>query len=281
VTTLAGHAADAKAIAGERCRLALDGLAATAAFHETADLLGAMADAEAERFGAICERIGPAAADALRDLLEAEELTPARARATAIVRRYRERAVSRIAPLTSSARWAAQRNAADLFGEIGAAEAVPLLQPLLRGGDPRVVHAAVRALTLIKTPLAARAIHTALRAATGDQRRAVVDALVAGRDPRVIPVLVRIVEESNPFGADHAIVLEALAALSTVGDDQAVPVLTATMRRRKLLGGRQLKALKQAAVDALQAIASPAAENALADAAKNGDRMLRRLVAKS
>lgn len=278
VTALGGHAGDPASIAGEACRVALDGIVATAAFHDAAELLGEMSDAEAERFSRVCERIGPAAADALRDLLEAEELTPGRGRASAIIARYKERAVSRLAPLTSSPRWAAQRNAADLLGEIGAPDAVPLLHPLLRGSDARVIRAAVRALATIKSPVAARAIHTALRAATGEQRRAVVEALVAERDARVVPVLVRIVEESNPFGADHAIVLDALAALATVGDDQAIPVLTATMRRKKLWGGRKLKTVKQAAVKALHAIGSPAAADALQDAAQNGDRLLRRLV---
>jgi HEAT repeat protein len=144
---------------------------------ETADLLGDMAETEAAIFADICARIGPAATDGLARHLGEEAATPARLRATAIIRQYGARAVGRLGPAVGSPQWAARRNAAEILGDIAAAEGVPLLQPLLRGQDARVTTAAVRALSNIKDPTAARAVHTVLRAATGEQRRAVVDAL--------------------------------------------------------------------------------------------------------
>ena len=120
-------------------------------------------------------------------------------------------------------RWFAQRAAARLFGKIASVEAVPLLQPLLRKSDPRVLRAAIAALGAIRDPSAARAIQTVLRAATGDARQAVISALVADRDPRVAPMLIRIIEESEPMGKDHPVVLEALAALGMVANDVAAP----------------------------------------------------------
>jgi HEAT repeat protein len=163
------------------------------------------------------------------------------------------------------------------MGEIAAAEAVPLLQPLLRGHDPRVTTAAVRALSNIKDPAAAKAVHTVLRAATGDQRRAVVGALVAQRDARVVPVLVRILDDSDPFSADHPLVLDTLAALSQVGDDHAVPALTTVMRKKRLFAPKKSRVLKEQALAALRAIKTPAAAGAIEEAAKTGDRMLRKL----
>jgi HEAT repeat protein len=279
VTALQEQAADSTAIASAGSRIALDGIVNTVPFVETAELIGDMEDAEAACFTDICARIGPAATDALKTHLETEALTPARARTSAIVKRYGARAVSRLSSLVGSNKWAAQRNVAELLGEIAVAEAVPLLQPLLRGHDPRVVTAAVRALANIKDPAAARAVHTVLRAATGDQRRAVVEALVAQRDARVVPVLVRIIDESDPFGADHAIVLETVGALAQVGDDQAVPALSALMRKKKFLARKKARALKEQSLTALRAIKTPAATQAVADAAKTGDRMLRKLAA--
>ncbi|HEX9368633.1 MAG TPA: HEAT repeat domain-containing protein [Vicinamibacterales bacterium] len=277
VVALQSQAADTRAVASQSSRLALDSVVSTAPFVETAGVLGDMAEAEAALFADICRRIGPAATDALKAQLEPEADTPGRARATAIIRQYGAKAVGRLSSVAGSKRWAAQRNAAELLGEIGAAEAVPLLQPLLRGQDARVTTAAVRALSNIKDPAAARSVHTVLRAATGEQRRAVVDALVAQRDARVVPVLVRIVEESDPFSADHAIVLDALDALSRVGDDQAVPALSTLMRKKKLLAWKKTRALKEQAVAALRAIKTPAAARAIEDAAKTGDRLLRKL----
>ena len=277
VSALQAQAADTRTVTSQPSRIALDGVVTTAAFHETAELLGDMDDKEAATFADICMRIGAPAVDALRLHLEAEAVTTGRTRATAIIKQFGVRAVSRLAPLVGSGKWAAQRNAADVLGEIGFPEAVPLLQPLLRGQDSRVTNAAVRALSRIKDPTAARAVHTALRAATGDQRRAVVDALVTQKDSRVVPVLVRILEDSDPFGGDHAIVLETLGALSAVGDDQAVPALTSLIRKKKLFGGRKVKAVRERGLGALRAIKTPAAARAIEDAAATGDRMLRKL----
>jgi HEAT repeat protein len=277
VTALQDQVADTSSATGAASRVALDGIVSTVAFVETSELLREMPEAEAAMFADICARVGPAATEALRVHLEEEALTTARARATAIIRGYGARAVTRLAPLVGSGRWAAQRNAAELLGEIGSAEAVPLLQPLLRGQDARVTAAAVAALSSIKDPVAARAVHTVLRAATGDQRRAVVEALVAQRDARVVPVLVRVIEESEPFGSDHAIVLETLDAMTRVGDDQAVPALGTLMRRTRIFARAKARALKHGSLSALRAIGTPAARAAIDDAAKNGDRLLRRI----
>jgi HEAT repeat protein len=277
VTALQEQAANPAGVSSQSSRLALDGVVSTAPFVETAAILGDMAEAEAGLFADICRRIGAAATDALKGHLEEEAATPGRARATAIIREYGVRAVGRLSSVVGSRKWAAQRNVAELLGDIAAAEGVPLLQPLLRGHDARVTTAAVRALSNIKDPAAARAVHTVLRAASGDQRRAVVDALVAQRDARVVPVLVRIVEESDPFSADHAIVLEALDALARVGDDQAVPALATVMRKKKLLARKKSRALKAQSLAALRGINTTAASAAIKDAAKTGDRMLRKL----
>lgn len=274
---LATQAANPGAVASAGSRIALDGLVQTAAFHETVDLLGEMPDAEAAVLGAICVAIGPAAADALRDALDVEAPTVGRARASAIIEQYGDRAVSRLAPLVASAHWYARVNAAQLLGRIGLGLGVPLLQPLLRGGDARVMRAAVQALASIDDPAAARSIHTVLRAATGAQRRAVVEALVAERDPRVVPVLVCILNESHPLGSDHEIVLETLGAVGSVGRDEAVPHVARLMRRGSWLARRKSRALKQASLQTLQAIGSPAAAGAIGDAAAHGDRLLRKL----
>ncbi len=274
---LATHAADSVAIAREGARVTLDALVSTIAFRETVDMLAEMSDADAALFAAVCGHAGPGAVDALRDLLDVEAVTPGRRRATEIIRGFGATAARRLAPLISSPHWYAQRNAAEAMGDLKSAEAVPLLQPLLRGTDARVMRAAIHALSRIDDPAAARCVHAVLRAAAGGRRQAVVAALVADRDPRVVPVLARILEESDVLGGDHAIVLETLGALAKIGDDQAVPQLAATMRTRSWVGRRKLRAVKAGALAALRRIGTPEAGRALADAAANGDRMLRKL----
>jgi HEAT repeat protein len=139
------------------------------------------------------------------------------------------------------------------------------------------MRAAVRALASIDDPVAGRAVHTVLRAAAGAQRQAVVAALVAERDPRVVPVLLCILNESEPLGSDHQIVLETLGAIAQVGADEAVPHVAKVMRRRSWFARKRTRALKEGSIDALQRIGSVAATQAIADAASQGDRLLRKL----
>src|SRR5262249_54055746 len=146
------------------------------------------------------------------------------------------KAVTRLSSLVGDPRWFAQRAGARLLGRIAAPEGVPLLQPLLRKSDPRVAREAIAALGYIPDPAAARAVHTVLRAATGELRRTVVEALVADRDPRVVPMIVRIIDESDAMGKDHEVVLDSLSALGEVGNDAAIPALVAMCGRKGWFG---------------------------------------------
>jgi hypothetical protein len=106
----------------------------------------------------------------------------------------------------------------------------------------------------------------------------VVAALVGERDRRVVPLLVRILDESDSFGADHAVVIDTLGAVGTLGGDVAVPSLSRVIRQRKWFARRKAKALKQAGIRSLKQIASPAAHAALRQAEMDGDRLLTRLL---
>ena len=198
-------------------------------------------------------------------------------RAADLVVAFKRLAVGRLAPLAEDSRWYVQRNAARLLGRIGTVEAVPILQPLLRKGDPSVARAAVSALGVIPDPAAARAIHTILRTATGDVRAAVIDALVGDKDARVVPMLARIITESEALGKDHDVVLETLTALGVVGSDEAVAPLAAAIQVRSFWRRKKARAIKERGVAALARIGTPKAKAALEDAAKTGDGQLKSL----
>ena len=84
------------------------------------------------------------------------------------------------------------------------------------------MRAAVEALSTIDDPAAARAIHTVLRAATGEHRLAVVTPWSRKKTGAPSRCSARILIESDPLGADHHIVLETLGAIAEVGGDQAI-----------------------------------------------------------
>lgn len=271
-------AAGDKPVAPAACRAAMTAIADTLAMREAAMLLGELEEEPVRLFAESCTALGPACVVALRAVLESETETPAYVRAREIVRGYGAGAVKPLSGMLDDTRWFVHRNVALLLGLTRSAEAVPSLQVLLRRSEPRVLRAAVSALASIDDPSAARAIQTVLRAVSGESRAAVVEALVAERDARVVPMLLRILAESDPFGADHQTVLDALGAIRELADERAIPPVVAVMRKKRFFSRRKSRAFKQASVDALCAIGTPKARQALEDAERTGDRLLRRIV---
>jgi HEAT repeat protein len=271
------RATTAKSIGEEASRLALDRLGESLAMRETIGLIGDLDDEGWEAIRAVVQTIGVSSVEAIRAALVAEHDSIATARAEELILAFGPRAVGRLAALTGDSRWFVQLRGARLLGKIAVADAVPLLQPLLRQSDPRVARQAVASLGAIQDPAAARAIQTVLRAASGEMRKAVTEALVAERDPRVVPMLVRILEESQPLGRDHDLVLETIDALGTVGTDGAVPILTTLARKTSWFGRRKARALKERSIGALARVGTAKSTSAVQEAARHGDRMLRKI----
>jgi HEAT repeat protein len=273
------RATTAQSIGEEASRVALDRLGESLAMRETISLIGDVDDQGWQAIRAVVQTIGASSVEAIKGALLIEKDSVATARAEELILAFGARAVGRLAALTGDSRWFVQLRGARLLGKIAAAEGVPLLQPLLRQSDPRVARQAVASLGAIQDPAAARAIQTVLRAASGEMRKAVTEALVAERDPRVVPMLVRILEESQPLGPDHDMVLETIDALGVVGTDGAVPILATMARKRSLFGRRKARALKQRSIDALMRVGTVKSTAAIEEAAQQGDRMLRKIAA--
>jgi HEAT repeat protein len=268
-----------RSIGEEASRVALDRLGESLAMRETISLIGDVDDEGWQAIRAVVQTIGVSSVEAIKGALVAEHDSIATARAEELVLAFGARAVGRLAALTGDSRWFVQLRGARLLGRIAAADGVPLLQPLLRQSDPRVARQAVASLGAIQDPAAARAIQTVLRAASGELRKAVTEALVAERDPRVVPMLVRILEESQPLGPDHDMVLETIDALGVVGTDGAVPILATMARKTSFFGRRKARALKERSIDALTRVGTVKSTAAIQAAAQQGDRMLRKIAA--
>jgi HEAT repeat protein len=265
-------------VAPAAARAALTTVGESPALRDAASMLRDFDEPTLNTFVECCESIGPISILALHLTLQSETETPAFVRARALVERFGAAGINFITPLADDSRWFVQCTAAVLLGATKSPEAVPALQGLLRRADPRVLRSAVAALAGIDDPAAARAIQTALRAASGAGRAAVVEALVAEKDPRVVPMLNRILGESDPFGDDHQTVIDTLDAVRQLRDDRAVPAVAALMRRKKFFVRRKARVFKAAAVDALAAIGTPRADAALSDAGRTGDRILKKVI---
>lgn len=267
-----------KDVGRDAARNALDHLGESLAMRETVSLIGDIDEAGWTSITEIVRLIGVSTVEALKPAIMVESPTLTSSRAEELIAGFGAAAVTRLSSLVDDHHWFVQVAGAKLLGRTHAPAAVPFLQPLLRKSDPRVARVAIAALGGIDDPSAARAVHTVLRAATGPLRRAVIEALVADRDPRVVPILVRIVDESQAMGKDHEVVLETLTAFGRVGTDKGIPTIVGVIGRRGWFGRKKLRALKAAGVQALTQINSPAATAALQDAARTGDRLLRKVI---
>ena len=262
---------------GDACRKALDDVGASTALADAGVLVGELDDRAVAELGGIAQAIGPASVDGLRQTLTAASARARDAVADIIVR-IGAPAVPRLAPLVSSEHTMARLMAARVLGRIGSAEGVALLQPLLRGRDADVAREAVRALSMIDDPAASRAVQTVLRAAQGPTRDAVVAALVAERDPRVVPVLVAVLDASDPAGEDFDVVLDTFKAIGIINDPKAVPAIDRTIRKRGWRGRRKLRQVKAAGVQTLSRMSGTEAKQAVEQAGATGDRALKKAV---
>ncbi|MDQ3168597.1 MAG: HEAT repeat domain-containing protein, partial [Acidobacteriota bacterium] len=225
---------------------------------------------------AVAQAIGPASVEALRQVF-VDGPEAAREPIAGIIVALGAGGVPRLAPLVSAAQPHARRFAARMLGRIGSADGVPLLLPLLRGQDPDVAREAVRALSVIDDPSAARAVRTVLRAAQGRVRDAIVAALVSERDARVVPVLMSVLDTSEPAGEDFDVVVDTLKALGILADSRAVPAIDRMIRKKGWRGRKRLRLTKAAGLQTLAAMDSDVARRAIADAATTGDRALKKL----
>lgn len=279
VQALAEAVTRAPALAPDACRRALDSIGTSDALAEAITGLADQSRDEFASFEAIIRAIGATTVPALLGAHHKEESGVTGERASALLVKLGPAAIPGLAAAIDDTRWFVQRELARLLGQIGTSTAVPPLQTLVRRTEVRVMQAAVSSLARIDDPAAARAIYTVLKATTGAARAAVIAALVGLKNPRVVPMLGKILDDSNPFGDDLSVVLDMLDALASFRDDRALPQVAAMARRRRWLAWGKTKRLREASLRTLSRIGTDRARQILADLARTGDYFLRRMAA--
>ena len=274
---LAASAARMPPLAPDACRNTIDSVGRSAAFTEAAGVIGEQSAEEFAAFETFTRAVGAAAVSGLIAAYQREDGGLGTERTSALLVKLGPRAIAPLAAAIDHPKWFVQRELARVLGQIGTPAVVAPLQSLLRRTDLRVMQTAVAALARLDDPAAARALHTVLKATTGEARAAVIAALVGLKDARVVPMLGRILQDSEPFAADFALVLETLAALATLRDDRAIAPVVAIARQRRWLAWGKTRQLRQAALRTLVRIDTPKAQQAIDDLAKTGDYFLRRL----
>jgi len=269
------------AIAPDSCRRAIDSIGTSTSLSEAAATLAEQTADEFGSFEKMIRAIGPSTVNALVSVYHREDGGTATDRATSLISRLGAAAIPAITSAIEDKPWFVQRELAKALGKIGTSAAVPPLQSLLRRTDVRVLQTAVTSLTSISDPAAERALHMVLKSSTGEARAAVITSLVGLKDPRVVPMLARILQDSDPFGGDSPMILETLTALATMRDDRALPQIAALARKKKWTAWGKTTQTRQACLQALSRIGTPKAKQAIAELASSGDFFLKRLARKA
>jgi hypothetical protein len=173
-------------------------------------------------------------------------------------------------------RWHVVRDAAELLGEMKAAEAEGPLTPLLRHSDDRVRRAAAHALVQIGTGTAVRAVQRAVTdTENAEVRQEAVSALGRRRGERTsATTLVRALENEEEEEVQFAI----LAALGKVATQDAVNRLVKAAEPDGVLFRRKSTEYRVAAVRALGESRTPVAAAALRQLLNDKERDVREAV---
>ncbi len=275
-------AADRKpAIAPDACRSAVSSIGGSKALSEAATTLGEQDANEFAAFEKLVRAIGPSVVPSIVRAYQREDGGIATDRATGLLSKLGAAAIPGITAALDDQRWFVQRELARALGKIGTPAAVAPLQTLLRRSDLRVLETAVSALSAIADPAAEKALHMVLKASTGDARDAVIAALVGLKDARVVPMLARVLQESDPFSDDFPLIQQTLGALATMRDDRALTPITAMARKKKWLAWGRTTQTRQACLQTLARIGTAKARQSINELATTGDFFLKRLAQKA
>jgi hypothetical protein len=182
-------------------------------------------------------------------------------------------------PLMRDPRWYVVRNAVELATGSGDLNLINELARLLRHSDARVRREVVRSLDVMGGPRAAMLLARALPDEDSGVRILAVRSLRRHGNRVHFPEILAQVE-SREFEARPLEEVEALLlTFASLGQDAAVDKLNKLWKRR-MFGNRSLP-LRTAAVQALGAIASPAARAALKEAARSGEASIQRVATRA
>jgi HEAT repeat protein len=242
----------------------------------TASTLRALAAAvypvpeQRDEYMRVFAHFGDAAADQLIEQLAHAESSSER-RVLYDTLRALKRGVPTLISLLGDSRWYVVRNAAELLGELGAADAEPGLVFALGHEDARVRQSATTSLAKLDTPGAAAALHRAMRDAAPAVRCTAALALGNSKDARLVPRIIRALADEEDPDVQSAL----LTALATIGTPEAVQYLVSAAEPEKGLFKRKPTPLRIAAITALCESTEPDARAAIQSLARDKERDVR------
>ncbi|MEO7083927.1 MAG: HEAT repeat domain-containing protein [Gemmatimonadaceae bacterium] len=226
--------------------------------------------ADRDRYIRIFEYFGDDAADeVIEQLAHAESATERRVLFDALVEL--KRGVPTLIYLLGDGRWYVVRNAAELLGEMRAAEAEQGLAWLLTHTDPRVRQSATSALAKLETPGARAALRNAIRDESRDVRMNATLALAGIKERGSVAVIVRALADEY----DPDVQKTLMAALVRIGTPEAVQRLVEVAEPASGLFKKKSTPLRVAALEALAESQAPDAIAAVQALTRDREREVR------
>jgi hypothetical protein len=235
-------------------------------------------DQTVEQIKSLCYAVGPAVIRPLAEGLAIEKRTAARQRLTQLLIGFGAAGRQSVERLKTSANPAVRRTAVYLLREFGGSEALPDLAALLDDAEPQIQREAVRGILQIGTDDAYGELQKALATGTDRTRETLMDALLAMRNERAIPLfeyIVRKIDRKGPLRGVYLRAIESLGALKAAG---AVELLKEALYAGEWWAPFRTAEMRRIAAAALRKIGTPESQQVLQDAAASGPRGVRAAV---
>ena len=225
------------------------------------------ADQEAyEQLKALCHRIGAGVVARLAEGLAAEQDARARRRLRDILIGFGPAGADAIRPLMNAANWEVRRTAAYLLREFGGSAGLKDLVPLLSDAEPLVQREAVQGLMMNGSREASAILLNAILTSKGRVRETLLKEVLAPRNDQGGAFFAYVVRELDP-GRVPDLYSTAVETLGSVATDDAVDALKTALHKGHWWAPFANRQRRAAAAESLRRIGSPAALNALRDAA--------------
>jgi HEAT repeat protein len=218
----------------------------------------------------VLERTGEEGADAVIEQIAQASTNEDRKTLFEVFRELKD-AVPALKRMLGDSRWFVVRNAADLLGEMAAADAEAELVALLRHPDDRVRRSVTNALLRLGTPDAMKGIYDAVSDASPEVRLQATAAIATRKDARTSTTLIRAIEDEQ----DGDVQLAMIAALGKIATVDAVQKLVKMAEPEGRLFRKKTTPFRVAAVRALGEAKTPTALKALKELVGDKEREVR------
>ena len=166
----------------------------------------------------------------------------------------------------ASPAWFLVRNALALLSELGDADCLPVVLPLLRHPEPRVRRTAVRALWKLGGPGAEPHLLARMKDTDAETMQEILFVLGQLRSENSLPPVCELVQDKRVL---ERLRIQALNTLGQIPSPKALPAILKCMRRKGIFSAGEPPAIRMSAAKALATLGTPEARAALQKAANS------------